>query len=150
MVDSREKGSRAETVIRDVLRKSTGLGWERTPGSGALDPKHMLKGDLYIPNKENLYCVECKHYEDDHINSGLLTHKDPQIILWWEQAVRQGKQVLKNPLLIFKHNRSKIFVAFENIPNGNYRFVYVSVKDHEFYISLLDDWLVNETPKFIR
>lgn len=150
MVDPRQKGARAESVIRDVLKEKTGLGWERTPGSGALDPKHMLKGDLYVPSKDNLYCIECKHYEDDHINSGILTHKSPQIIEWWEQAVRQAKQVGKNPLLIFKHNRSKIFVAFESIPSGNYRFLYVSALDHEFYVAILEDWLATEKPKFVK
>ena len=66
-VDPRAKGARAETVIRDELRLLTKLKWERTPGSGALDPKHQLKGDLYIPNEKNLFCVECKHYAEDHL-----------------------------------------------------------------------------------
>ena len=61
MVDSREKGARAETVARDALRKLSKLQWERTPGSGALDPKHLLKGDLYIPGEKNLFVVEVKH-----------------------------------------------------------------------------------------
>ena len=62
MVDPRAKGATAETKARDELRKLTKLKWERVPGSGALDEKHGLKGDLYVPNEKNLFCVEVKHY----------------------------------------------------------------------------------------
>ena len=50
-VDPRAKGARTETTVRDLLKKHTGLAWERVPGSGALDPKHQLKGDLYVPGR---------------------------------------------------------------------------------------------------
>lgn len=150
MVDVRAKGAKAETDIKNILKKHTGLGWERTPGSGALDPKHMLKGDLYIPNKDNVYCVECKHYEDDHLTSQILTSKNPQLIEWWLQAVRQGQQVDRKPLLTFKHNRSKIFVAYEDMPTTDYRMIFINSLGHEFYVSLLEDWLTYEKPKFIK
>jgi hypothetical protein len=94
--------------------------------------------------------VECKHYEDDHISSHILTGKSPQLIEWWEQAIRQASQVNRKPLLIFKFNRSKIFIAFEEMPNNDYRFILVNVLGHEFYLSLLEDWLTHEKPKFIK
>jgi hypothetical protein len=149
MVDSREKGARAETLARDALRKLSKLQWERTPGSGALDPKHLLKGDLYIPGEKNLYVVEVKHYAEDHLTSALLTHKKPQFFEWWEQAVRQGKQVKQKPLLIFKFDRSKLFVGYEDIPSGVYNYMFVNAHGYEVYISLLEDWYKNEQPKFI-
>lgn len=149
MVDSREKGARAETLARDALRKLSKLQWERTPGSGALDPKHLLKGDLYIPGEKNLYVVEVKHYAEDHLTSALLTHKKPQFFEWWEQAVRQGKQVKQKPLLIFKFDRSKLFVGYEDIPSGVYNYMFVNAHGYEVYISLLEDWHENEQPKFI-
>lgn len=149
MVDSREKGARAETVARDALRKLSKLQWERTPGSGALDPKHLLKGDLYIPGEKNLFVVEVKHYAEDHLTSALLTHKKPQFFEWWEQAVRQGKQVKQKPLLIFKFDRSKLFVGYEDIPSGVYNYMFVNAHGYEVYISLLEDWHENEQPKFI-
>ena len=149
MVDSREKGARAETVVRDALRKLSKLQWERTPGSGALDPKHLLKGDLYIPGEKNLFVVEVKHYAEDHLTSALLTHKKPQFFEWWEQAVRQGKQVRQKPLLIFKFDRSKLFVGYEDIPSGVYNYMFVNAHGYEVYISLLEDWHENEQPKFI-
>jgi len=152
VVDSRAKGARTETVARDMLRKHTGLTWERVPGSGALDPKHQLKGDLYVPSKNNKFCVEVKGYADDHINSGLLTHKDPQILEWWRQTQRQALQVNKLPLLIFKYDRSKLFVA-TNIFNDDAllakRWLLYGADDYEFYIFLLEDWLEVGNVKFI-
>jgi hypothetical protein len=148
-VDPRAKGARAETLIRDQLRTLTGLTWERVPSSGALDPKHGLKGDLYVPNEKNLYAVEVKHYAEDHLTSSILTAKDPTLITWWEQALRQGKQVNKIPLLIFKHDRSKIFCAFSDLPTGPFRFISICAKDHYFNVSLLEDFIKHERPKFI-
>lgn len=149
MVDSRDKGARAETVVRDLLRSHTKLKWERVPGSGALNEKHGLKGDLYVPNEKNLYCVEVKHYAEDHLTSAVLTGKTPQLLEWWQQAVRQGLQVQKTPLLIFKHDRSKVFAAFQEMPSADYRFIFVCVCGHEFYVALLEDYLRYEQPKFI-
>ena len=148
-IDVRQKGATAETKARDELRVLTKLKWERVPGSGALDPKHMLKGDLYVPNEKNLFSVEVKHYAECHISHALLTGKTPQLIEWWEQAVRQGIQVDKQPLLIFKHDRSKFFVAFKDMPEGDYSYLFVNSHGHEFYISVLSDYIINNKPRFI-
>jgi hypothetical protein len=152
VVDSRQKGARTETLARDMLRKYTGLNWERVPGSGALDPKHQLKGDLYVPGQTNRFCVEVKGYADDHINSGLLTHKTPQLVEWWQQTDRQARQVDKLPLLIFKYDRSKLFVAtvaYDLDMLENRWLLYSNGGDYEFYIMLLEDWLSESTVKFI-
>jgi len=151
VVDSRAKGARTETLARDMLRKYTGLAWERVPSSGALDPKHGLKGDLYVPNYVNNYCVEVKGYAEDHINSGLLTHKTPQIVEWWQQTQRQAFQVNKLPLLIFKYDRSKLFgatvIVDDNMMDSRWLLFYS--QDYEFYMFLLEDWLQNSKTKFI-
>lgn len=150
MVDPRAKGARTESTVRDLLRKLTGLNWERVPGSGALDPKHQLKGDLYVPGRTNLYAVEVKGYAEDHINSTLLTGKNPQLLEFWKQAVRQGQQVNKKPLLIFKFDRSKIFVAFEELPvTMAYRCILVSIDGFDFYVALLEDWIKFDQPQFV-
>lgn len=146
---SKEKGTRAETLIKETLTKYTNLNWQRTPLSGALDKKHGLAGDLYIPGEKNFWCVECKHYKDDHFTSEVFTHKNPILLDWWGQAVRQGIQVSKKPLLIFKHDRSKIFVAFQDLPSCSYKNVCVSIPPYEFFVALLEDWIANENPKFI-
>lgn len=151
MVDPRAKGAKAETVVRDTLRKYTNLGWERVPGSGALDAKHGLKGDLYVPNEKNIFCVECKHYAEDHLTSKILSSVNPQLLEWWQQAVRQSVQVTKKPLLIFKHDRSKLFVAFTDMPSPEYTHIFIShIGAVDFYVSLLEDWLTYEKPKFIE
>lgn len=150
MVDSRQKGATAETKVRDELRKLTNLKWERVPGSGALDPKHGLKGDLYVPGESNLFAIEVKHYKDNYLDSTLLTGKNPQLLEWWKQALRQGEQVSKTPLLIYKFDRSKLFVAFKEFPTINYRYMYISVEGIEVYTALLEDYILNEKPRFIK
>lgn len=113
MVDSRQKGARAESQARDLLRKCTELTWQRVPGSGALHESHGLKGDLYVPNERNNWCVEVKHYAADQINTKLFTAKSPIFLEWWNQTIREAKQVNKKPLLLFKHDRSKWFIAYD-------------------------------------
>lgn len=149
MIDSKQKGTTAELKVRDTLRKLTGLPFERTPLSGALDAKHGLKSDLYIPNEKNFYAIEVKHYADDHLDSRLLTGKDPQLLDFWKQTLRQAEETNKKPLLVFKFDRSKIFVAFKEMPTADYRFIFISVDGYEFYVAMLDVWVINETPKFI-
>lgn len=148
--DSRAKGARGETVARDKLRELTGLQWERVPSSGALDPKHGLKGDLYVPNEKNLFSIEVKHYAECQLTTTLFTAKDPILLEWWRQALRQGEQVGKKPLLIFKHDRSPLFVAFKDMPCDNYDFLFISVQGLEFYVAMLEDWHDNELPEFIK
>ena len=149
MVDSRQKGARAENEVKGILRKFTELPWERVPGSGALNPQHKLKGDLYIPEHKNVYCVEVKHYKEDHLTSKLLTDKNPQIIKWWDQTERQASQVSQKPLLIFKFDRSKFFVAFRTTETIiDYPYLYYNIED--IHICKLEDWLQWETPMFVR
>jgi len=150
MVDSRVKGATGETKVRDVLRQYTKLQWERVPGSGALDPKHGLKGDLYVPGKVNRYCIEVKNYKDDHLTSKILTSKNPQLIEWWEQTLRESKQVGKRPLLIFKFDRSKLFVAYQDFPPDSLAFLGIHTDEHDFYVSMLEDLLIVHQPRFIE
>lgn len=145
MIDSRAKGRTAELKCRDELRKLTGLAWERTPLSGALDAKHMMKGDLYVPGRNDvIYCVEVKHYKDDHINTKIITGKSPIFLEWWDQTVREAEQMDREPLLIFKHNRSKWFAAFTeqhayfSILDGEHRSMVITPGD--ICICLLTDF----------
>ena len=138
MVDSRQKGARAESALKKVLRDATGLNFQRTPGSGALNETHKLKGDIYIPNEKNNYCIEVKHYKDDHLTSKLLTSKNPQLIEWWKQAVRQAEQVDMKPILFFKFDRSKWFMA-TLLEMKIDKCVDILYKDHSFSIYNVDD-----------
>lgn len=145
MVDSRDKGARAETGARDILRKYTGHKWERVPGSGALGAQHKLKGDLYIPEANNVFCVEVKHYAEDHMTSKILTDKNAQFVEWWEQTLREAAQVGKHPLLIYKFDRSKWFVAFKALDFLPYDGMdrYMEIKYNKYMVATmkLEEWL---------
>ena len=149
MVDSRQKGARAEAAAKKVLEEYTKLNWQRTPSSGALDEKHGLKGDLYIPQEKNIYCIEVKHYKEDHLTSKILTDKSPKFLEWWEQTEREAKQVKREPLLIFKHDRSKWFVARYKRHDEDWQD-YEALQYNDIIISKLEDWLLWEEPEFIR
>jgi len=144
MVDSRQKGARAESQARDLFKKYTGLKWERVPGSGALNEKHGLKGDLYVPNEKNIFCVEVKHYAEDQLTSKMITGKSPTFLSWWAQTLRESKQVDRAPMLVFKHNRSKWFIAVwdtkfvESIGSRSFIFNYPGGKVR---IMLLEEYL---------
>ena len=150
-VDSKAKGARAELKVRDELRELTGHTWERVPASGALSVSHKLKGDLYIPEQKNKFCVEVKHYADDHISSKILTDKTPQIDLWWEQTVREANQIDKIPLLIFKFDRSKTFCAVpaNYFDSTNYGARYLYIKHLDVYVMKLVDFINIYNPEFI-
>jgi len=147
MVDSRQKGARAESLIKDLLRKHTKFNWQRTPMSGALHEAHGLKGDLYIPNSVQMYCVEVKHYKDDHLTSKILTSKDPQWYDWWKQTVRESNQVSRKPILIYKFDRSKSFVAFEEETlymealDCGFRVMTINIEDSPVHNMKLEDFL---------
>lgn len=148
MVDSKQKGARAELAARDKLRELTGLKWERIPASGALGAQHGMKGDLYVPQAMNVYAVEVKHYKDDQLTSKVLSGNNPQVIKWWIQAVRQANQTNKSPLLLFKYNRSKWFIATCDEIN-ECAHMYINKNNHSFYVALLEDWIKYEEPIFI-
>jgi hypothetical protein len=148
-VDSKDKGNRTELLVRDTLRKLTGLQWERTPLSGALNAVHGLKADLYIPNEHNLFSVEVKGYKDDHISSKILTDKTPQIEVWWIQAARQATETSKRPLLIFKHDRGKLFCATDILVADDVpRYIYISYLD--ISVLRLEDFINYCKPEWIK
>lgn len=148
-IDSRAKGARAETEVAKVLKSKTGLDFKRVPMSGGLHESHQLKGDLYLVNSLNIFCIEVKHYKDDHLTSKVLTDRNPQLLEWWKQTVREAAQISRKPLLIYNFDRSKLFVAFKDMPNSNYNFVFVSVNGLEFYTAKLEDWLRYDQPRFV-
>ena len=141
---SKAKGARAEVEVRDKLRQSTRLPFQRVPLSGAIS---FLKGDIYLVNKANKYCIEVKHYKDEHLNSTIITSKMSQLEKWWKQAVREAEVMNNLPLLIFRKDRGKFFVAGAGISTGNHKCIYIEHLDID--ILLFDDWLSTK-PKFIE
>ena len=145
LVDSRQKGARAEGAIVKLLKEKTKLNWKRVPGSGALHEDHLLKGDVYIPGEHNYWACEVKHYKDCHLTSQILTSKTPQLLEWWEQAVRQGTQTKKKPILFFKHDRSKWFVMmrFEDVDYGTLDCKFMLLQPSDTIIFTFDVWVDN-------
>ena len=144
MVDPRAKGAEGERQVRDLLRKHTKLEFQRVPMSGALD---YMKGDIFLPNMHNNYCIEVKFYKDSHFNDKILTAlKSNVFIRWWDQTIEQAKKAGAQPALFFKYNRSKIFVAQRDEPENGLNYMYVSHLG--CYVSLAHEWLLLENPGF--
>ena len=145
MVDSRAKGARGEYLVRDMLREATGLKFERVPASGALE---YLKGDLYVPNQRNHYCIEVKNYKDSPLTDKIFTaRRTNNIIKWWKKIVVQAKGGDQKPLLFFKYDRSKVFVVAGEKPENTIDYMYIGFL--ECYILLAEDWLKHEKVEFI-
>lgn len=144
MVDSRAKGARGEYLVRDLLRKETGYKFERVPNSGALE---YLKGDLYVPNEKNLFCIEVKNYEDSPLNDRIFTApKTNNLVRWWRKVEAQAEGGGQEPLLFFKYNRSKVFVV-TNIRPEKVEYFYISKLS--CYAALAEDWLAQEKVEFL-
>ncbi len=136
-----QKGSRFEYKIRDMLREKTGTQWERTPLSGG----GTLKGDLYCVNANYYYCFECKSFADSVIMENLLTAKSNNLFSWWEQCVREAKQMNRTPALVFKKDRGKPLIAVEEELAINYLHIasdlgeeYVNVFIYPFELWLAE------------
>ena len=132
------KGSAYEAKIALLLSKEFGKEFRRVPLSGAID---YLKGDIWMPHDTAWfpYCIECKHYASIEWNN-LLTSKTTDMYSFWTQTVREAEVMHKKPLLIFRWNRSKDFVAFsDEIVVDNY--VEIKSFGHQFKIALLSEWL---------
>jgi hypothetical protein len=136
MVNPRAKGAIGENKVKEVLDDATGLVFERTPGSG----NGAIKGDLHIPGYKNAFCIEVKNYAESPFNDKIFTSKTSNLVLWWEKLVKQSAG--KKPLLIFKYNRSKLFVGTSIKPTKVKK--YVEIAWLSCYIMLLDDWLKEE------
>lgn len=144
MVDSRAKGARGEYAVRDMLRASTGLQFERVPLSGALE---YLKGDLYVPNARNRFCIEVKNYEESPLTDKMFTQeKTNNLVRWWLKIKNQAFNAKQEPLLFFKYNRSKIFVCTELKPEKVKKYLYISWLN--CYTMLAEDWLKEEGVSF--
>jgi len=146
MVDSRAKGARGEYLVRDMLRESTGLQFERVPSSGALD---YLKGDLYVPHAANKYCIEVKNYESSPLSDKIFTApRTNNLIKWWKKVVQQAIGGNQEPLLFFKYNRSTVFVVTELLPQNTAHFMKIEWLN--CYVLVASEWLEAEKPEFLN
>ena len=144
MVDSRAKGARGEYLVRDMLRVHTGLKFERVPASGALE---YLKGDIYVPNCRNFFCIEVKNYKDSALTDKIFTQpKTNNLIRWWKKLEIQAKGGDQKPLLFFKYDRSKIFVGTQQPPEKTEQDIFINFLN--CFVLLAEEWLEHETVEF--
>jgi len=146
MVDSRAKGARGEYLVRDMLRTATNLQFERVPNSGALE---YLKGDLYVPNERNRFCIEVKNYSESPLSDKVFTAKKTNnLIRWWKKVEKQARGGDQDPLLFFKYNRSPVFVVTNIQPKVSEDWMFIQFLN--CFILLADTWLEHETVEFLR
>lgn len=144
-INSRTKGQRGEYQARDILRDYSGHQFERVPASGALS---YLKGDLFIPDETCRFLIEVKNYEESHFNDKIFTNKSNNFVKWWEKAVEQASYKEQLPLVIFKYNRSKLFVVTNLQPKNSDR--YFEINWLKCYVMLLEEWLESEQIEWLK
>lgn len=138
------KGGAYERKIKDILTKHYGVNFERVPHSGALK---YLKGDIWAPHHMHLwpYTIECKHYKELDFKN-LLTAKSNDIHSFWlqaqEEAITMSKESGKHtdPLVIFRWNRSKDYVAWDTDFNCTNQFTISSFGLY-YKVAILEEWL---------
>ena len=142
MVNSRQKGNRGEQQVMSLLGRMTEEKWEQTPGSGS----GRIKGDIRVPGKHNLFCIEVKFYKDSGFNSKVYTSKTNNLYRWWSKLCKQAQEMEQEPLLIFRENYGKWYVATTRKPTETRRYMHVAWLG--MYILLLDNWLDKEKVEF--
>ena len=142
---SKIKGSAYEAKIRDLLTKELNIEFKRMPLSGSIE---YLKGDLWTPHDTAAwpYCIECKHYKEVNWN-GLLTATSSDLLNFWRQAQREAEVMKKKPLVIYRWNRSKDYVCWDDeVEIENY--IKCSVFGCKFKMGLLNDWIAEIKSSF--
>ena len=142
MVNSRQKGSRAEQQIAHLLGINSGETFTQTPGSGS----GKIKGDLYVKDKHNIFMIEVKHYRDMAFNQKIFTQKNNNFVKWWTKAIAQAEQMQQEPLLFMKQNYSQWYVTTTREPKKEKRYMYINWLGA--YIMNAEKWLENERIEF--
>jgi len=137
MVNSRQKGHKAELLVANMLTRWTNLPFEQTPGSGS----GKIKGDLWLKHHINHYLIEVKFYKDDAISTKVFTNKSNNFVQWWVKTCQQADDNNLEPLLFFKANHAQFFVSTKQKPK-NIDYMYISFLDS--YVCLAEKWLEKE------
>jgi len=144
---SKNKGRAFEYVVRDKFTDTFKSQFERVPLSGALS---YLKGDVYAPWLPDFpWTIEAKHHKEVPWNN-VLTAKTSLLLEFWDQTTREALVMKRHPLLIYKWDRSKLFVAWNDDLVKVKDYVYMSAGDRKFNMALLDDWLVEAAKAYTK
>lgn len=142
MVNPRAKGALGENKVKEFLDSRTPYTFERTPGSG----NGKIKGDLHIPNYKNVFCIEVKNYAEAPNFAASLVNKTNDFVLWWTKLQKQSG--IQKPLLIFRYNRSQLFVATDIKPTNVEK--YIDIPWLSCYIMLAMEWIEKEDIKWLH
>jgi len=126
MVNSKAKGSRNERNVSKLMQDWSGYEFARTPQSGGLHwKKQYTSGDICcIDDKHGhrfAFSIECKFHEELdllHLIDDTIGKKSNKILLFWDQAVGDAKQVNKTPLLFMRRNGMKAGMHFVVMPTN--------------------------------
>lgn len=126
---SKEKGSRFEYTIRDLLnRVYDSKEFARTPGSGAImgrsnfakregmsdAAKDTLSADLICPYWFP-YSIEAKNYADKPTYPTIIHSYDATLDGWLAESLFDAKNFAKIPLLFFNTTRKGSFIAVPEV-----------------------------------
>ena len=147
-INIKNKGNTFERQVAKILSDKLSLNFERTPSSGAIvggknynkkqntfdqQSMNVFVGDVFCSNGEIKVAIECKSYKSsDNVQS--LINGNSFIQKWYDEIVIDAAKVNKTPVLIFKFNRSKIFIASENLPASIVKMTVGKIK-----VGLLDE-----------
>lgn len=126
---SKNKGSRFEYTIRDLLNKTyDSKEFARTPGSGSImgrsnfakregmsdAAKDTLSADLICPSWFP-YSIEAKNYADKPTYPTIIHSYDATLDGWLGESLFDAKNFNKIPLLFFNTTRKGSFIAVPEI-----------------------------------
>ena len=137
MVNSRQKGHKAELLVANMLTRWTNLPFEQTPGSGS----GKIKGDLWLKHHINKFLIEVKFYKDDAVSTKVFTNKSNNFVQWWAKTKQQAEDSNLEPVLFFKANHAQFFVSTIRKPK---QLDYMYISWLGAYICLAEKWLEKE------
>ncbi len=164
---ARDKGSAFERKTAKTLGAWWGHDFHRTPGSGSLHwgSSNNVAGDIVTPPEADFpYVIECKDHNDDWTLESVVLNK-ADVKNWWAQVVNDSLSVKKTPMLVFKRNRSSVFIMLpyiEKLANklesmhAPFMISYVEFKDlqerpNRFKVIVFtQDYLTMFTQSFFR
>lgn len=124
-INSRTKGSRNERSVAKIMADWTGYDFSRVPASGGLHWKSAnSSGDIICTDQTHgtrfPFSIECKFHEELDmlpLIQGLIGKKSNKILLFWEQALKDGKEHNKVPLVFMRRNGMKKDLHFVIMSN---------------------------------
>jgi hypothetical protein len=160
------KGNSFENQVAKKLSEALKpLKFIRTQGSGArvggknyealgqlfgADALKLFVGDVVPVNEKEagatfLYSIECKSYaKSDSFET--IVAGNSNIFKWMNESIDDAKKIDKTPMLVFKWNRTPIYVALVSGPDAFNEHLKLTLKQGSLAIDVfyLDDLLTHK------